>query len=40
MGKFGIKYSRVHPQAIQVRDAFAAAHGRQGWWNVLEMWYK
>ena len=40
MGKFGIKYSRVHPQPTQVRDAFAAAHGRQGWWNVLDVWYK
>jgi len=40
MGKFGIKYSRLHPQAERVRDAFAAAHGRQGWWNVLDVWYK
>jgi tRNA-dihydrouridine synthase len=40
MGKFGIKYSRLHPQAEQVRDAFATAHSSEQWWRVLEVWYK
>lgn len=37
--KFGIKYSRLHPEAQQVRDAFVAV-SRPGDWNaVLDAWY-
>ena len=39
MCKFGIKYSRLHPKAEQVRDAFVAARKPADWWNVLETWY-
>jgi len=39
MRKFGIKYSRLHPQAVQVRDAFVAARDASQWWEVLEKWY-
>jgi nifR3 family TIM-barrel protein len=39
MAKFGIKYSRLHPQARQVRDAFVAAHRLQQWRLVLDEWY-
>lgn len=40
MGKFGIKYSRVHPRSTEVRNAFAAAHNAPDWWRVLETWYE
>jgi len=39
MGKFGIKYSRLHPQPEQVRDALAAARRPEQWWEVLDRWY-
>jgi len=39
MGKFGIKYSRLHPQHEQVRDDFAKSHSAARWWQVLEKWY-
>jgi len=39
MRNFGIKYSRLHPQARQVRDAFAAVHGPEDWQAVLANWY-
>jgi tRNA-dihydrouridine synthase B len=39
MRKFGIKYSRLHPQAEQVRDAFVAVRGPDDWRAVLEKWY-
>jgi nifR3 family TIM-barrel protein len=39
MRKFGIKYSCLHPQAVQVRDAFVAVGNRGQWWEVLENWY-
>ena len=39
MRKFGIKYSRLHPQAAQVRDAFVAVHSAEGWQQVLDRWY-
>jgi tRNA-dihydrouridine synthase B len=39
MRKFGIKYSRLHPQAEQVRDAFVAVHDADGWQQVLARWY-
>ena len=31
-----IKYSRLHPQALQVRDAFAAVRREEQWWKVLQ----
>lgn len=39
MGKFGIKYSRVHPQMQQVRDAFIHAHRPGQLQDVLDRWY-
>ena len=39
MRKFGIKYSRLHPHATQVRDAFVAVARPGEWKTVLEKWY-
>jgi tRNA-dihydrouridine synthase B len=39
MRKFGIKYSRLHPQALQVRDAFVAVKEPDDWRAVLDKWY-
>jgi len=39
MRKFGIKYSRLHPQPETVRDAFVAVRNRSDWEKVLENWY-
>jgi tRNA-dihydrouridine synthase B len=39
MRKFGIKYSRLHPQSNLVRDAFLAVRRPGQWRNVLERWY-
>jgi nifR3 family TIM-barrel protein len=39
MRKFGIKYSQLHPQARQVRDAFVAVSGPGQWQSVLKRWY-
>jgi nifR3 family TIM-barrel protein len=39
MRKFGIKYSRLHPQAEQVRDAFVAVQNAEAWQQVLDRWY-
>jgi len=39
MRKVGIKYSRLHPLADQVRDAFATIHDRDEWQAVLKRWY-
>jgi len=39
MRKFGIKYSRLHAQAEQVRDAFVAVRNRFDWQQVLDRWY-
>lgn len=39
MRKFGIKYSRLHPQADQIRDAFVAARSPDQWLEVLEERY-
>jgi len=39
IGKFAIKYSRLHPQAEQVRDALAAARRPEQWWEVINRWY-
>lgn len=39
MRKFGIKYSRLHPHAREVRDAFIAVRRPTDWPKVLERWY-
>ncbi len=39
MCKYGIKYARVHPRPLEVRDAFAAARNAEHWWAVLDRWY-
>lgn len=39
MRKFGIKYSRMHPQPQEVRDAFVAVKHTGQWQDVLERWY-
>jgi len=39
MNGYGIKYSRLHPQAEAVRDAFVAARRPDEWWEVLDRWY-
>ena len=39
MRKFGIKYSRLHPQGQQVRDAFVAISRPDQWRDVLTRWY-
>ncbi len=39
MRKFGIKYSRLHPQPDAVRDAFIAVKCREDWERALAHWY-
>jgi tRNA-dihydrouridine synthase B len=39
MRKFGIKYSRLHPRALEVRDAFVAVSRPGEWRDVLERFY-
>lgn len=39
MRNYGIKYSRVHPQAERVRNAFAAVRHADRWEEVLDVWY-
>ncbi len=39
MRKFGIKYAEHHPCALQVRDAFVAAVGPEGFEAVVDKWY-
>ncbi len=39
MRKFGIKYSRLHPQAEDVRQAFIAVKQPGDWQDILEKWY-
>jgi nifR3 family TIM-barrel protein len=39
MRKFGIKYSRLHPRSLEVRDVFVAARRRDDWEAVLEAYY-
>lgn len=39
MRNFGIKYSRMHPQAVSVRDAFAAIRHPRQWKETLDRWY-
>jgi tRNA-dihydrouridine synthase len=40
MRNYGIKYSRMHPQAEQVRNAFAAIRQPDRWQDVLRDWYQ
>ncbi len=39
MRNFGIKYSRLHPQAESVRQAFIEVRRPQQWHAVLDRWY-
>lgn len=39
MRKFGIKYSRLHPEHRAVRDAFVAVRAAGSWRDVLTRWY-
>jgi nifR3 family TIM-barrel protein len=39
MRKFGIKYSQLHPQPREVRDAFIAVSRPGEWQSVLDRWY-
>lgn len=39
MRKFGIKYSRMHPQHGEVREDFARVQGAGAWRTVLAKWY-
>jgi tRNA-dihydrouridine synthase B len=39
MRKFGIKYSRMHPQHLEVRENFARVGEAGGWRQVLDKWY-
>jgi nifR3 family TIM-barrel protein len=39
MRKFGIKYSRLHPQSLAVRDAFISVRRREDWDRVLDTFY-
>src|SRR5258706_595278 len=38
MRKMGIKYSRFHPSAAEVKSEFIAVHSLRDWTNVLEKW--
>ena len=39
MRKFAIKYARLHPQHIEVRDAFVKIRNPGQWQEVLAKWY-
>lgn len=39
MKKFGIKYSRLHPQMTDVRNAFVASKTAESWLAVLDRYY-
>ena len=39
MRKMGIKYSRFHPRATDVKADFIAVHSLRDWSNVLSKWY-
>jgi tRNA-dihydrouridine synthase len=39
MRKMGIKYSRFHPSAAEVKKDFIAVHSLRDWSNVLGKWY-
>jgi len=39
MRKMGIKYSRFHPQSMQVKSEFINVQSLRDWSNVLDRWY-
>ena len=39
MRKMGIKYSRFHPQAVEVKRDFIEVHSLRDWTRVLDQWY-
>jgi len=39
MRKFGIKYSSLHPNSLEIRDTFARVKQRDDWHMVLDHWY-
>jgi tRNA-dihydrouridine synthase B len=39
MRKFGIKYSKLHPQSLEVRSDFARVKNLSEWKEVLRKWY-
>jgi nifR3 family TIM-barrel protein len=39
MRKFGIKYARLHPRSLEVRDAFVSVRRPGQWRDVLDAWY-
>jgi nifR3 family TIM-barrel protein len=39
MRKFGIKYSQLHPESLEVRDAFIAVSRNEQLQQVIERWY-
>jgi len=39
MRKMGIKYSRFHPMAAQVKAEFIGVHSLRDWSRVLDKWY-
>jgi len=39
MRKFGIKYSMLHPNSVEVRSEFAKVRDKAGWESVLTKWY-
>ena len=40
MRMFGMKFSPLHPQHSEVRNAFAAAQSVEDWYGVLDRWYR
>ena len=38
--KFGIKYSELHPQFEQLREAFVFVSSLAEWEAVLDLWYR
>jgi tRNA-dihydrouridine synthase B len=39
MRKMGIKYSRFHPSAVEVKSEFIAVHSLRDWTAMLDKWY-
>jgi nifR3 family TIM-barrel protein len=39
MRKMGIKYSRFHPESVQVKRDFIDVHSLRDWTRVLDRWY-
>ena len=39
MRKFGIKYSALHPQSLEVRESFARVKNMKEWSAALDRWY-